>query len=114
MTDDGNLNIFDLLREAEEAENTVIKLPEAVRVQLSGYNKTRLRLLTFENIVALADWAVKYPDRWKVLKLHHLKPSLSTRDIALLVDRKVSIVNQYLQMDNIDPVEYWDLGDDNE
>lgn len=34
--------------------------------------------------------------------------------VALLVDRKVSVANQHLQTDNIDPVGYRDLGDDNE
>lgn len=104
------IDIFDLLKEAEQAEQSVIHLPDAVKVQLSGYNKSRLKMLTFSNIVALADWASKYPERWEILKLHYLNPGLSSRDIALCTNQRTKYVDAIIHTVNfIDPNEYWQM-----
>ena len=107
---DDKINIFDLLAEAERAQHTVLEMPPEVRCQLSGYEKSVLNLLTFGNIVALADWAAQHPDKWAILKLHYINPELSYGDIAHLVGVTRGIVDFCIrQKVFIESNDYWSL-----
>ena len=101
------VNIFDLLNEARQAEQQVIHLPAAVRVQLCGFNVVRLRLLTFENVVALADFAAENPNRWRGVFLHHMNPELPQKNIAELCSVGNDTVGQWLKSAYLDPEAYW-------
>ena len=102
------VNIFDLLNEAKQAEQQVICLPVAVRTQLCGFDVVRLRLLTFENVVALADFAAENPERWRGIFLHHMNPELPQKTIAQFCGVGRDTVGQWLKSAYLDPKAYWD------
>jgi len=102
------LDIFELMAEAEQAENTVLNLPPDVRILFSGYQKSIMSLLTFSNVVAVADWAAHHPDQWEILKLHYIHPDLSNSDIAHLVGKTNSVVNYTIKQKSFISInDYW-------
>lgn len=104
------IDIFELLAEAEQAEKTVLNLPPDVRVLFSGYQKLIMKLLTFSNVVAVADWAAQHPDKWEILKIHYMHPDLSYTDIAHIVGATRGTVNFCIKHNSfIKPNDYWSL-----
>lgn len=101
------VNIFDLLDEAKQAERQAVYLPVAVRAQLCGFDVVRLRLLTFENVVALADFAAENPERWRGIFLHHMNPELPQKTIARFCGVGRDTVGQWLKSAYLDPEAYW-------
>ena len=101
------VNIFDLLKEATQAGQQIIRLPAAVRVQLCGFDVVRLRLLTFQNVVALADFAAENPERWRGMFLHHMNPELPEKSIAKSCGVSADTMKRWLKSPYLDPESYW-------
>lgn len=106
MTAAAGNELFELLDQARRAEQIV--LPAEVRIQLTGFDVVRLRLLSFRTVCTLGDFCAENPDAWKAYKLVYMNPELSIPKVAKIIGIPASTVRRWLKSEPLAGRDFYD------